>query len=311
MRKFVLILSCLVPLISSGQSAKMSFQVKVINDAGEPIPDCEVVIRTFDRWVPGTGFGKDYFNIRKLETDEEGIVRGSATSKADYLYYAAISPDGYYDTVQTRFEYSHQEDGKWQPDNQKFEVVLKRIKNPIPMYAKDVDQLMRQTFPGIARDCAFDFEIGDWVAPHGQGKIEDIVFHVEIEREEEGNYRRKIRVFFVRKMDGLVRFEKEMNTGSRLRSDYQAPKEGYLNSISLVRTKVGHTITDSRNRNANYYFRVRTELDENGNLISANYGKIHGDFMYFIYYFNPTPNDRNLEFDPERNLFLGERVVSP
>ncbi len=25
--------------------------------------------------------------------------------------------------------------------------------------------------------------------------------------------------------------------------------------------------------------------------------------MRFSYYLNPTPNDRNLEFDPEQNLF--------
>ena len=52
----------------------------------------------------------------------------------------------------------------------------------------------------------------------------------------------------------------------------------------------------------NYYFRVRTKLDENGNVVSARYGKIYGDFMQFSYYFNPTPNDRNVEFDPKQNL---------
>jgi hypothetical protein len=34
----------------------------------------------------------------------------------------------------------------------------------------------------------------------------------------------------------------------------------------------------------------------------------HFDFdrkirVSFTYYFNPTPNDRNIEFDPEQNLF--------
>jgi hypothetical protein len=53
-----------------------------------------------------------------------------------------------------------------------------------------------------------------------------------------------------------------------------------------------------------------------GKLITANYGKIYGELIYggteknlsggmvrLIYYFNPTPNDRNLEFDGKNNLF--------
>lgn len=66
-------------------------------------------------------------------------------------------------------------------------------------------------------------------------------------------------------------------------------------------------------RTQNYFLRVRTELDEKGNVKSANYAKVHGDFefwatseMRFTYYFNPTPNDRNLEFDPDQNLLKNQ-----
>ena len=60
----------------------------------------------------------------------------------------------------------------------------------------------------------------------------------------------------------------------------------------------------------NYFFRVRTVLNKAGEVESALYGKIHGDFSLdhngvfgFSYYLNPTPNDRNLEFDTRQNLF--------
>ena len=37
--------------------------------------------------------------------------------------------------------------------------------------------------------------------------------------------------------------------------------------------------------------------------------------IVFTYYLNPTPNDRNLEFDPKRNLMPGlkstEQVTAP
>jgi len=64
-------------------------------------------------------------------------------------------------------------------------------------------------------------------------------------------------------------------------------------------------------------------LDKDGKIISANYAKVMGDFRLdarhggvgFTYYFNPTPNDRNLEFDPKQNLFpatiYGANVNNP
>ena len=72
-----------------------------------------------------------------------------------------------------------------------------------------------------------------------------------------------------------------------------------------------HTNVSDRNF---YFLRVRSKTDEKNKLISANYVKIHNDFrydalpshpksVYIKYYFNPTPNDRNLEFDMTKNLF--------
>jgi hypothetical protein len=77
--------------------------------------------------------------------------------------------------------------------------------------------------------------------------------------------------------------------------------------------------------NSNYFFRVRTKLDQKGRPISGLYGKIDGDIrldainsqtciLILKYYLNPTPNDRNLE-SVKRNLFTDltneERVTDP
>jgi hypothetical protein len=67
---------------------------------------------------------------------------------------------------------------------------------------------------------------------------------------------------------------------------------------------------------------VRTVVDEKGEIKSAYYGKIIGDIQFwgnrrmrFAYCLNPTPLDRNMEFDPKRNLFgdlpSSERVRTP
>jgi hypothetical protein len=56
----------------------------------------------------------------------------------------------------------------------------------------------------------------------------------------------------------------------------------------------------------NYFFRVRTVMDEKGDVKSAFYGKIYGDFLQFTYYLNPTPNSLNMEFDTHQNLLKGK-----
>ena len=77
----------------------------------------------------------------------------------------------------------------------------------------------------------------------------------------------------------------------------------------------------------NYFFRVRIKKDDRGNIFSALYGKISGDFnqedggyvvrgwLSFTYYLNPTLNDRNMEFNSKQNLFKNlpslEQVSTP
>ncbi|MGD0253199.1 MAG: hypothetical protein ABSC01_10940 [Verrucomicrobiota bacterium] len=79
----------------------------------------------------------------------------------------------------------------------------------------------------------------------------------------------------------------------------------------------GQTGKSDYDPNRNCFFRVHTVLDSNGNVKSALYGKIYGDPMQmnFCYYLNPTPNSRNIKFDPKQNL-LGslkstEQVSAP
>jgi len=53
-----------------------------------------------------------------------------------------------------------------------------------------------------------------------------------------------------------------------------------------------------------YYFCIRTQTNEVGQVTNALYGKIYGQINgSFTYFLNPTPNDRNVEHDPKRNVF--------
>ena len=65
-----------------------------------------------------------------------------------------------------------------------------------------------------------------------------------------------------------------------------------------------------------YYFRMRTQTNEMGQVTNALYGKVYGQINgSFTYYLNATPNDPNVEFEANLNLFknLGEfeQVYAP
>ena len=79
---------------------------------------------------------------------------------------------------------------------------------------------------------------------------------------------------------------------------------------------------DDTDENRCYTFRIRSKYDERGNLAEARYGKIYGDFKFeghldrgiisvrFLYYLNPTPLDRNLEWDMKGNLCTNPNLAN-
>ena len=89
-------------------------------------------------------------------------------------------------------------------------------------------------------------------------------------------------------------------------------KTQYDETVGMVHqnTKIQHHT--NLDNGENYFFRVRTKEDAQGNIVSALYGKIYGEFnngsgigdkVSYTYYLNSEPNSLNMEFDPSRNLF--------
>jgi len=175
------------------------------------------------------------------------------------------------------------------------------------MYAKWVNLGM----PAFDKPVGFDLTVGDWVAPYGKGQMTDIIFTGHLEKRANGASDYTLTVSFPNRGDGIqeLTLTPEEKT-SELRSPQQAPADGYqpqwIQSNSPELEKRGATNHDE---NRSYFFRVRTVLDEYGNVKSALYGKIYGDFMDFTYYLNPAPNDRSIEF--AKNLFGGQHVNGP
>jgi len=154
----------------------------------------------------------------------------------------------------------------------------------------------------------------------------------EVFRKEAGLWEGTLEFSFPGEKEGLVRVEDDFLLHNALRMPHEAPEHGYASSYFVEKAEgpvPGGVVTeetpkkylDSR-EDIGFFLRTRVKLDENGEIISANYSKVHGDFQFgpkgyfaFDYYFNPKPNDRNLEFDPEQNLFPssveGSNVIFP
>jgi hypothetical protein len=277
--------------ISNAPQWQVTFHVTGMD--GAPISQANVAAGYFVG--PHTGSHKDGL------TDTNGIVTITARSGPAISYDAEKA--SYYPTrgLKYDFDFRNKTGNQWHPWNPTVDIVLKRIINPIPMYAKRIDAQP----PVDSKPVGYDLMAGDWVAPYGKGTDTDIVFTRDYNRKSLQDYDYKLTVSFPKAGDGIQELPvpyKNME-GSALRSPHEAPTNGYQPQI--VRLNVSHPgqkLIFDYDENRAYFFRVRTVLDENGNVKSALYGKIYGDFMQFKYYLNPTPSDRNVEFDPKRNL---------
>jgi hypothetical protein len=276
--------------------------LKVMDDVGQPVAGAKA----------GVGYYSDRVSksINGL-TDTNGVFVASHLSYGGELGFG-VEKAGYYTTsipYLLGFDYDA---AKWNPIQT---IRLKKIVKPIPMYAK----LVRTHVPDLDKPVGYDLTIGDWVAPYGRGIQADFLFKAHFETNNvESDF--TLTLSFPNQADGIQEFDSPVyylgSQGSALRSSEEAPAEGYQSKwVQTDNRKSGQPVRTNRDLNRNYYFRVRTRVNERGNIVSAHYGKVYGDFMTFCYYLNPTPNDRNVEFDPKQNLMKnlkpGEGVSAP
>lgn len=220
--------------------------------------------------------------------------------------------------------------------------VLPRVLKPVPLHVLRLDYLQ---LPKQGEWLGYDLAAADWVPPHGKGQTADIRFKYSQEfigwkmnekkmasarqanrdiTEDEirffyGKWRGVLEVSFPGPKEGVSEEEKRYWYYNKMRLPHSAPEEGYKPGL---RYEANTYEPRKPEKLVGYYLRTRVQLDADGNIISANYAKIYDDIRFdargtvsFWYYFNPTPNDRNLEFDPARNLFpqsmKGANVANP
>lgn len=292
-------------VVNHFEPLKAKLTVKVLDEAGHPFPNIDVQIGFED---PKTR--RNVYTNGKTDTDglftAEGVCDGSMAG--------GIQKDGYYWSG-FPFKITGENDGKWQPWNPICETTLRPIGKPVALYAKTV----HSRIPKLNEPCGYDLEVGDWTMPFGKGMKKDFIVTLHQDYRGLQDYDLRGELTFADSLDGIQEASiPAIGKNSVFKWERQAPENGYQSKFTIQNTwspegKLTRSFK-SPDEWQGSFFRVRT-VEQNGQIVSAHYGKIRGGiYVYpdrksdkpqivFTYYYNPTPNDRNLEWDTKKNLF--------
>jgi len=241
-------------------------------------------------------------------TNAAGMAIASGIAQQDY--HVSVNKIGYYSTSGPHRGIDTDKGFKqYAVGVQEIHLELRPIRNPIVGISKDVDRLR---IPAFDKLIGFDLEAGDWVAPYGKGKVADFIFNVGGYFKGLNDYDQSLTLSFSKHGDGIMQFKKPKQLGSSLKWPYEAPLSGYESQRVWRKTFDGKKRTTNLDNRGdmNNLFRVRTELDEHGNVRRAMYGVISNEVVIggnneigrnvsFTYALNPDWT-RNLEFDPAK-----------
>ena len=329
-------IACVVATMGLSVCASTAtYRVLVIDSKdGSPVKDAEVyggfvmAPRGWDNTPPA--------NVDRKKTDSSGLCRLSGNTDEGESYFG-IRKDGYYKSERGRITFNGGHSilklGRWLPDDLVVTARLDRIIKPTPLFVTYVGGVVQTFFfdkyeSVFLRDIdfkeiistnktefSFDLVKGAWLPPYGNGSHADIsvvswkeftgrnTFQVPGGFETREYYKNHADIIFNGDGNGVCQVKRHSLAGIKIRI---APEDGYEKHLYRWYNSKGEGNAD---KSRNYAFRIRTEKDGNGNIKSAYYGKVYEDFrvnylrgIAFRYYLNPTPNDRNLEFDRKTNL---------
>jgi hypothetical protein len=237
---------------------------------------------------------------------------GSFTAEggSDSSIGARIQKSGYYSGGFPFEPFRDAKDARWQPWNPTYTAILRKIEKPVPFYGKTG----WMEIPATNVLCGYDLEAGDWVAPHGKGKVADFIITLDRQFENRDKFNVSAVLSFSNPLDGIqeVKLPEEWRC-CEFKWPRMAPETGYQPKLSArFGTEPGKGFFSTASDDQAHFFRVRT-VEQDGKIVSALYGKIRGGIrlegretktgsVAFTYYLNSTPLDRNMEFALKHNL---------
>ena len=328
MKRVVPALTVVAALLLAGCGEPVAHVVVAVRDEdGSAVTNVEVGVGTFVRRIPGPEAGFAETAQVEARTDTNGFARLTIPSRRGDLYLHMRPTEGFYYDRGIELRMTNAVGGRWEPWGQTNVLVVRRIVNPIPMYAKTFlgSDLM---VPENGKPVGFDLMEGDWVAPYGSGTVADFVFDLRWAshgRNESRHlmYEAKMDLSFSNEGDGLVEVRIPSFApprGSVYKMPRMAPQSNYVSGLSWRQSRSDKGRSPDPPSDMNYFFCVRSRRNPDGSHASSLYGKIHGPLQISVrpskttleleYYLNPTPNDRNTEFAVGKNLMQPPPSIS-
>ncbi len=315
---------------------RAGFEVCVLDsETGMPLSGVKIE-GSFLNYSRGWGIAAKNNDVDAV-TDVNGMATLSGNTEKGVGGYRICNNPGYYSVYWIEVAFDRRSPlhlGRWQPGDIVSTARLDRVVNPIPLWVTKARRLRARenvvSFAETGDVVSYDLLKNEWLPPLGNGSVADIRFlckrtvlgaeAYDYPTETRTNvfYRHDVEVGFSGVGNGMIEVVPPKQAGIKLRI---APESGYEPIYNCWESRVSRTERrDSFNEDRCFYFRIRTKLDEDGKIESAIYGKIYGDFkllergdgsIVFGYYLNPTPNDRNLEWDMKHNLCPKPRRIGP
>lgn len=315
MMKVLMLVGAIIPLIGCSQSVRL--MVVAFDEEGNPVTNASVRIQTLRKRFFGAGQNPGDFRWISAQSDTNGVTAvelDMVTCDLSYWLTAA----GYYASPCHDVHYRIQSQNLFSltlEEHQKEEqVVLRKIKNPIPMFGYGSPTWLGVKLP-VHGEYGYDMKAGDFVTPYGKGKVSD--FYIRKNYDEKTRDGRSA-LFFKGRGNGAYKIK--AFTDSEFRSCYAADTNAVFETEfrhEYLKSETGsycREVCDVKEDEC-LVLRTRCQYDEQGRLVSCNYSKIYGkieirSYLQFrAYAFNPTPNDPNLEFDVKQNLL--QKDTSP
>jgi len=316
--KKVSIWSLTLGLTSFVYGVEGNFNFKVLDESGKPVVDAKL---SMDALIPSAN--KDSYKgyiVSSLKgmSDQKGFwsMKGPTPEKPA----VSVRKGGYYDSV-AKFSFNNwkEEPWRWKPYEQCVTLILRKIMNPIPMYAWGMYKL---DYPVKENEwVGYDMLQAEWMPPYGKGLTEDVQMCVVCnigKRDYEKVPLSVVSIRFLGKHNGVTGIPDQSVCGqSWFKLPYSAPRDGYMTQefitshfVTLEGDVERHVMNTGT---TNCFFRIRSSVDKDGRFIEGLYGKMpglvkignggpHNITLDLDYYVNPTPNDLNMEWNPKCNL---------
>ena len=284
-------------------------ELKVVNEEGAPIPDANIDV------FMGMNFRVKGYSIAG-RTDTNGVFVFEGKTCGDEISVNVSKPGFYRTSKSFKFaEMGHEHDvvdGRWQPYGAVEKVVLRDIRAPIEM-PKELFWKFKYT-KAINTWIGYDIKENDFVVPNGNGRVSDFEVYIDWNGAWLPMYRgMAVKIRFTEPFGGYYAYELSAN------SEFKGPYVASPDSICTTSAEFSEHVQDngcrvqrSFDHSKCWVVRSRCKVSPDGKLIAANYSVIY-DIVFtckkdgyagfcITGAFNPTPNDRNLEWDKKNNL---------